>query len=186
MASRSRSWTPRRVLFGWLYRLLGEPGQRTGVYAVALLVGLMSLASLAIKAWNSERWGAIQDPVATLSVDVECERLFTGGTYFIDVEGRRYECTGADSWCPYRQPAQVVYERARPSDCRFAPNVGKLSRWELASLLGDLSGLSLALAALWIRPDAEHRFRSALGHALFIACVAIALASWCMGVSVMN
>lgn len=165
---------------------MGEPGQRTGVYAVALLVGFMSLASLAIKAWNAERWGTIQDPVTTLSVDVVCERLFIGGTYFIDVEGKRYECTGADSWCPYRQPVQVVYERARPSHCRFAPNVARPSKWELASLLGDLGGLSLALAALWIRPDAEHKFRSALGHALFIACLAIVLASWCLGLSVMN
>ena len=177
----------RKLLFGWLYWLLGSPGNRTGIFAVALLVGLMSLVGFAIMLSRApERWGTISNPETTMSVGVDCERFVTGGTYFIEVNGERHECSGADTWCPDLVPVKVVYDRSRPAHCRAAHNVGRPSEWELAAFLNGLAGLALGLSALLIRSDDRHPARSVLGHALFILYVAISLGSWWAGLSVMN
>jgi hypothetical protein len=177
----------RKLLFGWLYWVLGTPGNRTSTFAVALLVGLMALVSLTIMLSRApERLGRISNPETTMSLDVRCERLVSGGSYFIEVNGQRHECSGADTWCPDLRPVKVVYDRSRPAHCRAAHNLGRPSKWELAALLNDLAGLALGLAALLIRPDDTHRARSVLGHALFILCVVISLGSWWAGLSVMK
>jgi len=160
----------RNRLFGWLHALLGSsPSERFALRSfgfVTAAVGVVLLGWFVLRL--SSRLAPIERPLVTESVDSACDKLLTGGTYWIDVGGRRYSCTGSDSWCPSRVPVKVVYERGEPARCRAAANVGKPSRWETSALLAFSSLAALGISLLLIREHETSKVRDWLGHGLFV------------------
>jgi hypothetical protein len=132
-----------------------------------------------------DRFDPIAAPALTMSVGVGCESWMKGwtkgGTYFIEVKGERYECTGGDSWCPDPRAIQVAYDPARPAHCRAAHNLGKLSRWELATLLVSLSVIALALAVLLVRADDQKKRSNAFGHVMLVLSLVLLIYAWPAG-----
>lgn len=114
------------------------------------------------------RVAPIENAQTTTSVDAACNRIMKGGTYFIEVAGARYECTGSDSWCPYRVPTPVVYDSDKPSQCRPASAAGRLSRWERAALLHYAAQAAAGISFLLIREHDTSRLRWLISHGLLL------------------
>jgi len=177
----------RWVLFGWVYWLQSRPGnpfwmKALGVVNILVAGPFLMLFLMSLPA----RLAGFEHPVAILSMDAECNKMTKGGTYFIEVGARRYECTGSDTWCPDFIPVQVVYDRDNPSHCRAATAVARLSRWEISALLRFLiqfcGGASFAL----IREDDPYKASNVVGHGLLLTCavlVAIVLITGLNGLS---
>jgi hypothetical protein len=101
--------------------------------------------------------------------------MVTGGTYSIRVDGKTYQCGGADSWCPAASPATLVtYSASEPARCRATHNVGRLSRWEGGGLLACALFLMGGVSLLLIREDDPHAIRGALSHGLFLLNIVLA------------
>jgi hypothetical protein len=160
----------RNRLFGWLHALLGSSAsERLALRAFAFV---SAAAGVVLLGWFvlrlSSRLAPIERPLTIESVDSACDKLLTGGSYWIEVDGRRHSCTGSDSWCPSRTPVMVVYDRVDPARCRAAANVGKPSRWEISALLAFSALVAFGISLLLIREHETSRVRDWLGHGLFV------------------
>jgi hypothetical protein len=169
----------RAVLFGWLYWLQRGPGNHRYWQVVGVFIALIAGGSLLAVLWNlPSRLGPIENPAIALSIGGTCEKWVTGGTFLIEVEGGRYECTGSDHWCPTQDGTMVAYDRSNPSRCRAATNLQKLSRWELANLLSIFGGLASGFAFILVRENDSNRLRAVVGHGLLLLAVFISLWMW--------
>ena len=178
---RRAAWKiARAVLFGWLYWLQRPPGgrrywQSLGVISLLMAVGFGTAQLLLFPS----RIAPIANPKMTLTHEIACDKTFKGGTYIIEVNGARHECTGADSWCPYGLGAPlIVYDAKNPARCRVAHNARRLSRWERVSVLGTFSGFAVALALLLVREHDPNQLRKVIGHGALLVVIGISLVSW--------
>jgi hypothetical protein len=175
----------RAVLFGWLYWLQRGPGNHRYWQVVGLLIALIAGGSLLVVLWTlPSRLAPIENPAIALSIGGTCEKWVTGGTFLIEVKGRRYECTGSQQSCPTKLGTQVVYNRSNPSHCRAATNLQQLSRWELAILLHFFGGLTSGFALILIRENDSNTLRAVVGHGLLLLAVVISLSIWKFDLSV--
>lgn len=175
----------RAVLFGWLYWLQRGPGNHRYWRFFGLLIALVAGVSLLVVLWKlPARLAPIQNPAIALSIGGTCEKWVTGGTFLIEVEGGRYECTGSDHTCPTKLSTPIVYNRSDPSHCRAATNVQKLSRWEFTILLHLFGQLAAGIALILIRERDRNRIRAVVGHGCLLLAIAIFLLMWRFGLSV--
>ncbi|MGC4086917.1 MAG: hypothetical protein QM756_03255 [Polyangiaceae bacterium] len=126
------------------------------------------------------RLAAIEHRATTVPREVGCDKIITGGTYLIEVNGTRYECTGADSWCPYAPvpvPA-IAYDQEHPERCRVAHNVQRLSRWEWASVFESFGFWVTGLALLLMRENDPNTPRRLIGHTAFLLAIAVQFVAW--------
>ena len=178
---RRAAWKiARTLLFGWLYWLQSPPGgrrywQALGVIFLLLSVGLGTAQLILFPS----RIAPIENPVITQTHEIDCDKNLKGGTYIIEVDGTRHECTGADHWCPYGLGAPpIVYDAKNPARCRVAHNARKLSRWEFASVFGTVHGLAFGLAFILVRENDPNKLRRWIAHGALLLFYALALLTW--------
>jgi hypothetical protein len=178
---RRAAWKlARALLFGWLYWLQRPPGGRrrwqiVGAISILMAVGM----TIALLVTLPARLAAIEHPTTIVSHEIGCDRMLVGGTYFIEVNGARYQCTGADSWCPPSvAPPLLVYDDQNPAHCRVARNVGRLSRWELTCVLESIGGLAVGLALALVRENDPKTLRKLIGHGALLIAIGLQILIW--------
>lgn len=175
----------RAVLFGWLYWLQRGPGWRLSFQIAGVFSVLIAGGSLLVVLWKlPSRLAPIENPAIALSVGGTCEKWVTGGTFLIQVEDGRYECTGSDHSCPTQLGTPVAYDRSNPERCRAASNLQRLSGWEFAILLHFLGQLAVGFALILVRERDSHKLRAAVGHGLLLLAIVISLSIWKFDLSV--
>lgn len=192
MASRSRSFRALRVLrraawkiarallFGWLYWLQSPPGARRHWQFVGVIFLLMASGlGVAQLILFPGRIAPIANPAVTMTHEIDCDKKLKGGTYVIQVNGTRHECTGADHWCPYGlETPRIVYDAKNPARCRVAHNARRLSRWELASVLQSVGLFAFGLAFVLVREGDPHPLRKVLSHGALLVGIGVQLLFW--------
>jgi hypothetical protein len=178
---RRAAWKiARAVLFGWLYWLQRPPGARRYWQSLGVIFLLMAagLGTAQLMLFPS-RIAPIANPAVTKTHEIDCDKKLTGGTYIIEVNGVRHECTGADSWCPYGLDTPlIVYNSKNPARCRVAHNAKRLSRWEVASVLDTFAFLVHGLALLLVRENDPNELRKVMGHGALLIALGLHLFFW--------
>lgn len=170
----------RAFLFGWLYWLQRPPGGRRYWQSLGVIFILMGVGmTIALLVTLPGKLAAIDHPATIVSREIGCDKVLIGGTYFIEVNGARYQCTGADTWCPYGpKKTLLVYDIHNPAHCRAAHNVGRLSRWELDCVLGAISGLAFGLALVLVRENDPNTLRRFVGHGGLLIAIGVQILVW--------
>lgn len=165
------------MFFRYLYKVASEDKARLPVFGVILL-GCAALGQGVGLGWDvAERWRSFDDPVF---VEVEAEtgvcNKDTGGGYHLRRDGATSFCSGADAKCGVNKTV-VAYERANPSYCRVADNIGHPSLFELELLSLVTALLFFGAGLILVHRDAGRRRRLLTRWVFYFGALAFL---WCM------